>query len=548
MGKILNFSIPETSILLITGFCLFTYVSIWAIVGIQKQRADLADIAWGPGFLLTAWTSFFLSPFSYNSLIVNLMVTAWAFRLALHIARRNRNKQEDFRYENLKKTWGKNLKVQIFFKVFILQGTILYIISLPILWINNHPEKIELYQLKIGFCFWLIGFLIETIADNQLLRFKKDASNHGKLLTSGLWGVIRHPNYLGELIQWWALWVISMNISLLISPLLITFLIVKISGIPLLENKMKSHPDFQKYAEKTPSLISMPILNGMLYTIASVSMIYFGGKNTFFIPLLIFFITYGLQLLLFFKYDTKSLSLSLPLSIYAIFFGFLQETLFINLHLLQYTGHGILPPLWLLSLYALFALNLNCSCNFINKNLYLTFIVGGFGAIFSYIYAEQFNSVKIISPIAYPFIIFSWGLYLTILAFINRKINKIRDKYTNPLHLENPLTVFFDQNCPVCSLEMKKLQKRKQTGKIIYDCLVSEKEFKRKNSQISYESAMKKIQAIDSHGEIFDGIHALSEIYARTNLVWISILLQSPGFRPLFILAYGIWAKFRKYL
>jgi steroid 5-alpha reductase family enzyme/predicted DCC family thiol-disulfide oxidoreductase YuxK len=544
----MNFSIPETPTLLITGLCVFLYVCIWAIFGIHKQRADLADIAWGLGFFLVAWTAFFLSPFSYIGLIVDLMVTIWAFRLALHITRRNRNKPEDYRYKSLKEKWGKNLKIQVFLKVFILQGALLYMISLPILWINNHPEKIEWDQFRIGFIFWLIGFFIETIADNQLARFKKDVSNRGKLLMSGLWGVIRHPNYLGELIQWWGLWMISLNITLLISPLLITFLIVKVSGIPLLEDKMKSHPDFPKYAEKIPSLISFPMMNGMIYTIASICIIYFGGKNTFLIPLFIFFITYGIELLLFVKYDTKSLSVSLPLSIYAVFFGFLQETLFINLHLLQYPDQSSLPPLWLLSLYALFALNLNCSCSFINKNLYLTFVIGGVGAIFSYIYAEQFGSVRILSSMAYPLITFSWGLYFTILVLMNRKINQIRDKYISPDRLETPLTVFFDQNCPVCSLEMKKLQMRKQSGKIIYECLVSEEEFKRKCTQVSYESAMKKIKAIDSHGEIFEGIHALSEIYARTNLVWISILLQSPGLRPFFMLGYGIWAKFRKYL
>jgi predicted DCC family thiol-disulfide oxidoreductase YuxK len=114
--------------------------------------------------------------------------------------------------------------------------------------------------------------------------------------------------------------------------------------------------------------------------------------------------------------------------------------------------------------------------------------------------------------------------------------------------MQNTLTVFFDEKCPVCSAEKKKLQERIQTGKIIYDCLDSEEEFKKKGFQISYESAMKKIQAVDSEGRIFTGIDALSEVYARTDLLWIAIILQAPGFRPLFILAYSIWARFRRYI
>jgi steroid 5-alpha reductase family enzyme len=189
-----------------------------------------------------------------------LMVTAWSFRLAIHIARRNQKRKEDFRYENLKKNWGRHYRLRLFSQVFLLQGVILYIVALPILWINTHPATIGWNQLKFAFPIWLAGFVVETVSDHQLAQFQKVATNRGKLLMTGLWSFVRHPNYLGELIQWWAIWALSMNFFLLISPLLISFLIIKVSGIAPLEEKMKSHPDFAKYAERTPSLIPFSIL------------------------------------------------------------------------------------------------------------------------------------------------------------------------------------------------------------------------------------------------------------------------------------------------
>lgn len=548
MATILNLTISPIPTLVIAGSSLLGYIFVWALIAIHKKRADLADIAWGLGFFLVAWISFVLSPFSYPSLFVNLMVTAWSLRLAIHIARRNRNRNEDFRYENLKKNGGTKLQLRIFFQVFLLQGAILYIVAFPILWINTHPQIIGFNSLVFAFPFWLIGFLIETVADIQLARFQKNPSNRGKLLTTGIWGYVRHPNYLGELIQWWVFWALCANFVLLISPLLITFLIIKVSGIAPLEKKMRSHPDFLSYAAKTPSLIPFSWVNGALYTIGWFAIVCFGAKSSFIIPLSISMILYGTQLFLFSKYDRKSLEISPLLSIYALFFGLVQETILINSNLLQYPDQGVLPPLWLLCLYLLFALNLNSSLHLINKNLVFAFFIGGVGALLSYIYAAKFGSVALILPLAYPFIFLFWGLYLVILVLLNRRIHQISEKYRNTLHLDNTLTVFFDQNCPICSLEMEKLQKRKQTGRIVYDCLTSEEEFKKKISRISYDSAMKKIQAIDSKGEIFSGIDALSEIYARTNLLWLAISLQAPGFRQLFILGYAIWAKFRKNL
>ena len=518
------------------------------MVAIRKKRGDLADIAWGLGFFLASWTSFVLSPFSLKSLLVNLMVTAWSFRLSTHIFLRNRKRKEDFRYENLKKQWRGNIALGLFFQVFMLQGAILYIVALPILWINTHTQNLEWNVLCLAAAFWLAGFLVETIADYQLFRFRQEESNRGKLLTTGLWSYVRHPNYLGEIVQWWAIWVAASNLYLVISPLLISVLIAKVSGIVPVEEKMKNQPGFANYARNTPSLIPFSLVNGAFYSLSWFMIIDLGAKGSFFFPLCIFFLNYCLQLFLFAKWDQKSLLMSPILSVYAVLLGLIQETILIGFDLLKYPNEGLLAPFWLLSLYPLFALTLNSSLRFVNRSLPLSFILGGLGALVSYISGEKIGGVEIVSTLTYQIVFFSWGLYLMILVFLNRKLNLLREKYTNPVRNQQVLTVFFDEHCPVCSVELQKLKKRRQTGKIDYACLGSEEEFKKKTGQISYQGTMKKIHAIDSEGKISSGTDALSELYARTDLPFLAILLQAPGFRQLFIVCYLVWAKIRRKL
>ena len=150
-----------------------------------------------------------------------------------------------------------------FLQVFILQGFFLLIISTPVLIANTQNTQNESILLKIiGVGIWIIGFFFESIGDRQLSVFIKNKSNQGKILTNGLWKYSRHPNYFGEITQWWGLWILTLSQSYgligVIGPLTITFLILKVSGIPLLEKKMEANPAFQAYKEKTSILIPLP--------------------------------------------------------------------------------------------------------------------------------------------------------------------------------------------------------------------------------------------------------------------------------------------------
>ncbi|MBA3815544.1 MAG: DUF2878 family protein [Parachlamydiaceae bacterium] len=409
-------------------------MSIWSLVAIAKKRADLADVAWGLGFILVAWTSLIFGQMTIYGLIVNILVTIWAIRLMLHIYYRNRNRDEDFRYQALKRKWGENFNFKIFSEVFLLQGCILYVVALPIIWIHTHSERMPVQVLMFALPIWISGFVLETIADWELTLFQNDLSKKGKLLTVGLWGYVRHPNYLGELMQWWAIWFMAaffpFGWALLISPLLLTFLIVKVSGVKPLEEKMKKHADFKNYAKNTPSLIPPSLVNGFLYGTTWYILILYGAEGSRFIPILAALGCYVAQIILFAQFDRKSFRIFIPLSLAATCLGLLQEMIFILSGILAYPNGGILPPLWLILLYPLFSLTLNSSLEFLNKNLAFPFFIGGFGALLSYLSGQRLGGVQLFPPLAYPVIFLSWGVFLTVLIIINRKLNGLKSYYS----------------------------------------------------------------------------------------------------------------------
>jgi steroid 5-alpha reductase family enzyme len=234
---------------------LFVYMTAWFVFSLLKKRNDVADVAWGLGFVLLAWSSLVLEQaFSIRSLLVVIMVTIWGSRLAWHIHRRNKGKAEDFRYLAWRKEWGKWFYLRSYFQVYFLQGVLLFCVVMPVLVINSQPAQSLGFIELMGFAIWAIGFWFESTGDAELARFLKDPANKGKLMQSGLWQYTRHPNYFGEVTQWWGIWVIAMaapfGILGVIGPLTITFLILKVSGIPLLEKKMAEHPDFAQYKKR----------------------------------------------------------------------------------------------------------------------------------------------------------------------------------------------------------------------------------------------------------------------------------------------------------
>lgn len=245
---------------------LFAYMSLCFVLSLIKKRNDVADVAWGLGFMLIAWSSFFLSAaFTWRAVLVSILVSIWGLRLAWHIYTRNQGKPEDYRYLAWRKEWGKYFYPRSFVQVYLLQGTFLLIIALPVLLINKSSGRALGFLDLLGVAFWLLGFYFESVADAQLAQFLKNPANKGSLMQSGLWAYSRHPNYFGEVTLWWGLWLIALAVPHgwlgIIGPITISFLILKVSGIPLLEKSMEKYPEFVEYKQRVNAFIPLPPLS-----------------------------------------------------------------------------------------------------------------------------------------------------------------------------------------------------------------------------------------------------------------------------------------------
>lgn len=197
-----------------------------------------------------------------RGLLVSTVVTIWGVRLAWHIHKRNKGKAEDYRYLAWRTAWGKWFYLRSYAQVYLLQGMFLFLIVLPVLFVNGSVGTALGLLDVLGMAIWLFGFYFEAVGDAQLARFMQNPENEGKLMQSGLWAYTRHPNYFGEVTQWWGLWLVALSVPHglfgIIGPLTITFLILKVSGIPMLEKKMAEHPEFSEYSRRVSVFIPLP--------------------------------------------------------------------------------------------------------------------------------------------------------------------------------------------------------------------------------------------------------------------------------------------------
>ena len=260
---------------------LIIYQTVFYLAALWKRDNSLVDLGWGPGFFLAAIIAWWQTQngvmementmipsfgfdFEWNRQeLLLLLVGIWAFRLSTHILWRSRGKGEDFRYAAMRKKWGSHAIWKSYTHVFLLQAGILWFLALPL--IHAMGQSYSALELGdgLGISLFIIGFLFEAIGDYQLLHFKKTASS-GTIMNQGLWRYTRHPNYFGEALLWWGLFLLcwpTLEISqfwLILSPVGLTLLLLKVSGIPLLEKKYADNPDFLKYREQTSAFIPWP--------------------------------------------------------------------------------------------------------------------------------------------------------------------------------------------------------------------------------------------------------------------------------------------------
>lgn len=231
-------------------------------ISLLKKNVTIVDSMWGLGFILIAWLTFFNSDgYLGRKILIALLTTIWGLRLSLHISWRNWGKGEDRRYTAWRIESGKNFWYVSLFKVFLLQAVVLWLISLVLQYgqISAVPAHLTRFD-GLGVLIWLIGFIFEAIGDWQLARFKADPTHRGKVMNKGLWRYSRHPNYFGECLIWWGIFLITLatpyGFWTIVSPIIITVVLLKITGITITEKSiLETKPGYRDYISKTSAFI-----------------------------------------------------------------------------------------------------------------------------------------------------------------------------------------------------------------------------------------------------------------------------------------------------
>jgi len=252
-----------TNAILIVIGAVFAYMTFLFVIAVKIKRNDMVDNAWGMGFVFVSWLFLALQPsLQWRRLLITALITIWAVRLSWYLYLRYKNRKEDFRYAKWRKDWGKAWLWRSYLQVFLLQGFFMLSISYPV-FLYTRPRVNASGIIDIfGLAIWLIGFIFESVGDAQMRTFKSKPENKGKIMNQGLWRYSRHPNYFGEAAMWWGIFVLSLNFQsgylALASPVIITTLLLKVSGVPMLEKKYKDNPEYQNYIRTASSFFPMP--------------------------------------------------------------------------------------------------------------------------------------------------------------------------------------------------------------------------------------------------------------------------------------------------
>ena len=250
--------------MLASALAIVTVMLTTWVISVMIKNASIVDIVWGLGFVVVAWTVRLTvdgDPARQNLLTV--LVTLWGLRLALYLAKRNIGHGEDFRYVLMRRKHGARFPLVSLYTVFAFQGALMWVVSLPVQ-LGQADDGVSVGPLAvIGVLLWVVGFVFETVGDAQLARFKKDPSNAGKVMDRGLWSLTRHPNYFGDAVQWWGIGIVAAEAGTaaigLIGPVVMTFLLTRVSGVPMLEHSMaKRRPGYEDYVRRTSAFFPRP--------------------------------------------------------------------------------------------------------------------------------------------------------------------------------------------------------------------------------------------------------------------------------------------------
>lgn len=245
------------------GVILVLFFLLW-VASLVLRDASIVDSFWGIAFLIiVSATSSATEGYEPRARLVLALTAIWGLRLSFHLTLRNLGGGEDYRYRQMRKHWGDRFALVSLFTVFGLQAAIAWVVSLPLqaaisAVFPNHLTALDAAAIGV----WTAGFFFEAIADLQLTRFKADPANRGKVMTRGLWRYTRHPNYFGDALVWWGLWLFAAATGAwwtAVGPALMTFLLLRVSGVKMLEEHLReTKPGFEAYRRRTSAFLPLP--------------------------------------------------------------------------------------------------------------------------------------------------------------------------------------------------------------------------------------------------------------------------------------------------
>jgi steroid 5-alpha reductase family enzyme len=247
------------------AFALAAMLGLW-LLSLALRDASIVDIWWGPGIAAVTAVAFVLSPAGPHPRRTLLLALAalWALRLGGHLLWRNAGRGEDPRYQAMRRHWGARFAAVSLVTVFGLQGVLQWVVALPLqlAQLAPGPERLGLLDAA-GCALFAVGLLFEAVGDWQLARFKADPANAGRVMDRGLWRYTRHPNYFGDATLWWGYWIIAAGTPwgfvTIFAPALMTFMLVRVSGVALLERTIKRRrPGYEEYIHKTSAFFPLP--------------------------------------------------------------------------------------------------------------------------------------------------------------------------------------------------------------------------------------------------------------------------------------------------
>ena len=245
----------------ITILCIM--VATWLLSLILKN-ASIVDIVWGLGFAITSWVlAITIDGDSTRQILLAVMVGSWGLRLGGYLAKRNIGHGEDWRYKAMRKKKGARFGLISLVTVFGLQGVLMWVVSLPVMFGNSDATPGVGPLAVIGVMVWAVGLSFEAVGDWQLVQFKKDPNNAGKVMRTGLWSLTRHPNYFGDALLWWGIGIVGAETGSgvigFIGPVVMTVFLLRVSGVPMLERSlMKRREGYAEYAARTSAFIPRP--------------------------------------------------------------------------------------------------------------------------------------------------------------------------------------------------------------------------------------------------------------------------------------------------